>query len=125
MLVFVFLSTWLYRKKLSTRYQIIEIFDESNQKISLAKNMFLIYLGTSREKKARGFLIFPRDAKMGFGEIHPRGLFYDFEESSPRNYFLEILVPRGLFLFLEDPKPRDINTRFSSRYYPRGIHSSR
>ena len=56
--------------------------------------------------------------------------YFDFEESSPRNYFLEILVPRGLFLFLEGPKPRDINTRFSSsffspRYHPRGINHSR
>ena len=75
----------------------------------------LLYLGTSREKKPRGFLNFPRDLKMGFEEIYPRGIFIDFEESSSRNYLLEDLVPRGMFLFLEEHKPRDVNTRFFSR----------
>ena len=58
------------------------------------------------KKKPRGFLNFPRDLKMGFEEIYPRGIFIDFEESSSRNYLLEDLVPRGMFLFLEEHKPK-------------------
>ena len=72
----------------------------------------------------RGFLNFPQDAKMGFKEIYPRGIFIYFEESSSRNYFLEESSHRGLFLFIEEQEPRDVNTRFFSRYHPRGMKFS-
>ena len=34
------------------------------------------------KKKPRGFLNFPRDVKMGFEEIYPRGIFIDLKLST-------------------------------------------
>ena len=56
---------------------------------------------------------------MGFEEIHPRGLFYDFEEASPQNYLLEILVPAVCFCSSRTQSLEILIRDFPRVFFPR------